>query len=160
MKKIIVFVTLVILSLSFVQAQDKKPTKEETIAFLKKTIKGSNSSGTIISIVEFGDDEFTQTESANIIKLSRHYRPVKWENIKSVETGLNYPDDCIGIEVKFSSKLTCKTTGTIDGDPVDADEDLYAIHTSIPKSKFESVKKAFLHLAEIAKEENKDPFAN
>lgn len=35
-----------------------------------------------------------------------------------------------------------------------------AIHLEIPEDKYDSLKKAFLRLAEIDKEENKDPFQN
>lgn len=39
MKKTVVFITLAFLSISFVQAQDNKPTKEQTVAFIKSFFK-------------------------------------------------------------------------------------------------------------------------
>lgn len=168
MKKTIVLVTLAFLSISFVQAQDKKPTKEETIAFIKRTTEATVGKeigwGAILEESSFSVDGYTtkQTISGTHGFTVETYRLLKWETMDSnrwSETAPQEGIEVIEIGVYFSSKVKHVRDFNLS-DNNDKDEYTNELMVYIPKDKLESMKKAFLRLSEIAKEENKDPFEN
>lgn len=177
MKKIIIAI-LFIFCLPFVYGQEKKPTKEETISFIKRTVETSigsvyNSTRTTEIIFEY--DRYKRVsvmevkrdnQSAVIVgNYDEEWSLLKWDNLDKKEFELqNCPvgenDICemwifFSRDIKHTEIERTKYVGNKDETKF-----THYLPILIPKEKFESMKKAFLRLAEIAKEENKDPFAN
>jgi len=88
------------------------------------------------------------------------YTGISWETLNP--QSINLLDDrdpeILSVSACFSKKVKMEE-GNNSGDEA-KEEFADCITVVIPKGKFESIKKAFIRLAEIAKEENKDPFQN
>jgi hypothetical protein len=143
-----------------VNAQDKKPTKEETIQFIQKTV---NSGGR--------DREF-QINDANVsyknvfpnigINYNRQFTNVRFDKLLEVYQSSLSSDGNSNVRVKFSvNTVKYHLTGSVYDEAKEVikdDSDGFSI--VIPTDKVQSIIKAFNRLKEITIEENKDPFQN
>ena len=163
MKKLIT-ICLIIAATFTVKAQDGKPTKERTINFIQSALNesiGSKYYGKVIEKNVFTHDMLNKCivdGSSN--KIDTYYN-INWE----LYTGCAARGDngIVKIDVYMSNPVKNIATSTKIGE----EEPYYSvtnyddqIHFFAPYNKVESLKKAFARLAEIAKEENKDPFKN
>ena len=165
MKKLLPFVVL--LSVTFaVQAQNAKPSKEETIRFMNAVLKSVE--GSVVEVKSSIGEHTIEQQTFDGTSYALHgYYPItkdkhlptevfseiKWQSMDTESIiGHKISDDFTQVVVYFSSK--CKHDG-IEG--IQYRDSMYMY---VPTSKLPSFKKALLRLAEIAKEENKDPFAN
>ena len=136
-------------------AQDKKPTKEETIAFmnstLNKTIGFDGKDGIINEVIFTGNSYFLKGYEELIDGIfTKKYTQINWELDPD---GFTINDNCL--RVKFTSNFSLKQK--VKDQP--EEEFFFAdIDFLLPIEKIESFKKACLRLSELAKEENKDPF--
>ncbi len=164
MRKII-YTILPILLLSFtIHAQ--RPSKEETQKFisynLNQVVGQKIGEGETCLENYFSDDFRTQYLKKQVRTsgwLLQTLELIAWENLIKIEVLEN--DFCGSLLIFFKTKVK----GSFDAaDPAIAKilkPDYYdRIFVVFPAEKMESMKKAFLTLSEIAKEENKDPFAN
>ncbi|EAZ95017.1 hypothetical protein FBBAL38_11749 [Flavobacteria bacterium BAL38] len=154
-----------------VNAQDKKPTKEETIAFINRTIElsiGSEYNYTYTTKTYF---DYNIYERESVMKVGElvtgnfkeEYSLLKWENLRINSFHLQNcsfgENDICQVWIYFSNQISFRETSTEKyGDPSDKITFKQSLAMLIPKGKFESIKKACIRLSEIAKEENKDPF--
>lgn len=165
MKKLITICFL--LSTAFtVKAQDGKPTKEETIAFINRTTALS-----IGNVYLFGDiteskftyDSYSLTgggQAGDEILIQKDtYSGISWETLNPewISTINDRSNGMTGCSVGFTKKIKHEEAFTGLETKIEYKNFIQIV---IPKEKFESIKKACLHLSEIAKEENKDPFQN
>lgn len=163
MKKLILFCLLLVSTFS-INAQGSKPTKEQTLDYLTKTLKltlGEEYSfrgkikryskvdfkyDTVSEKIEWHDgfDECENTE-------------IKWETVTDYNFEEYGSEKLILIIISFDSKykLICKSK---DFSSVGYTSYENSLNLLILKSKAESFKKALERLVEIAKEENKNPF--
>ena len=179
MKKLLT-ICLIMATIFTVNAQDKKPTKEETIAYLDKVLKmsvgynnyrgeaGNRSSQLLITDYIFSEKEIQiNYKVLRILKESTHFESQKfskipWENVDKIFERDNKDfngEELSTIEVVFSTKL--RYDAEVFNKEVGMDEnDHYPnyIQFYVFNDKKESFKKALGRLVEIAKEENKDPF--
>lgn len=162
-KSLLLFFVLII---TFVATAQNKPTKEETQGLINTTLKrvvarNSCSEGMMVS------EQFFTNDFANY-----HYNARSKDKKKAAITDVaniqwkNYLKCALNIS-EFDSGIACvtvyfttaiKETFVIDGKEVNNYETTFNI--VIQPEKFESLKKAFERLTDIAKEENKDPFKN
>ncbi len=162
MKRIITFCLLLATSFA-VNAQG--PSKEETIKFINKTLPLAylSSSQPFEEISITGEQYFERInfDGRNYDQTSNKYH-VKWEDISQVTTENPTGRDYIYFNVYFNKE--CKTdlyyikNGTITSY---LEQTRGMIRLKFPNeeaAKVNSLKKAFEHLAEIFKAENKDPF--
>lgn len=147
--------TCLLIAMAFTShAQDGKPTKEETVKFINNALKlriGTNyNSKQIITNYVFTLESvyFEKTNDLGTI-MDNTFSNLAWETLTNIK---EIPDDSFIFILTFDTpfKNTSKHTGHVD-----YYKDLY-FH--VPENKKDSLKKAFLRLSEIAKEENKDPF--
>lgn len=161
MKKLITICLL--LATTFTTNAQQKPTKEETLAFMKRTLEatiGYNApgKGKILEIkfsgdyyfykayYDLGDTGFTNYSTTSLIN---------WEKIKP--DFIIFKDANSLTEVKISFSNSMKIKQQVSDQP---ERDFFNSQATfyVSTEKKESFKKACLRLAEIAKEENKDPF--
>ncbi|TVZ59289.1 hypothetical protein NA63_1817 [Flavobacteriaceae bacterium MAR_2010_105] len=170
MKKLLT-ICLIMVTTFVINAQDKKPTKEETIAFINRTIEssiGSEYNYTYTTKISFDYKNYVRESVMKVgDKIVGNHREefslLKWENLfvdnfqlENCHIGEN---DICEIWISFSNQISCRETETgLYSDPSDKTTYTQTLTMLIPKEKFESIKKACLRLSEIAKEENKDPF--
>lgn len=142
-----------------IQAQDKKPTKEATIKFMAtvlKSIEGKKylSSGMYHEIIEvnFDGNTYSSLSSWNNGPAEKETSTnIKWESYDEKNSDdEKEADNLVKFLPWFSLKIKCEFDRKISF--------RNNLILSIPKEKLSSFKKACLRLAEIAKEENKDPF--
>ena len=135
-----------------VNAQDGKPTKEETVAYLTRSFKlvegekfFSNNTAYSYSKYDFSINKIIETYDDGS---GSTYSDFKWETLTEIRTP-TCPEEYKVCEIRlyFSSYFKDELNLTWKF------KEVYVL-----KSRAESVKKAFLRLSEIAKEENKDPF--
>ena len=150
-----------------IHAQDKKPTKEETIDFMFKTLSGSKgtemSDGYFINRIEFDGSNYTYacgkkmgntgfaTETVNI----------PWNEFKEFDSDHEVNEEIVSVRLKFKIKVEGAlylNAGNGNNSKSATYQDGFVM--IIPTTKTESFKKAILRLIELAKEENKDPFQN
>ncbi len=159
-----------------VKAQDGKPTKEQTLNYLTKTLKLTEGEIVINKGVNKCLNEVNEFSENKIITKEKYYdwlqyrqdisynyiilSDLKWEDVISIKlisynqinNGYSYSSDNLEIIiVQFSSKFKKNQ----DDYPTFFSDEL---QISVIKSKAESFKKALERLVEIAKEENKNPF--
>lgn len=180
MKKLITFCFLLLTG--FAVSAQQKPTKKETIAYLDKVLKlsvgynryaGVNPrySERTITDYEFSSEKIdihfkeTKIKDSRESLLSQTYSKIAWETLKEiVEDTLDadlHDAELITVVAYFDTKL--KYDATAGGNEVIMDaKDHYPkyILFNILKIKAAVFKKALERLVEIAKEENKDLFAN
>jgi phosphoribosylpyrophosphate synthetase len=155
MKKLLT-ICLLLATTFMLKAQDGKPTKEQTIAFIKRTfesLKGTNERTWILTENDFDEKYiFVKTESTSTIAtISYRYTQLNWDKLYKVD--LHDSDILLFFEIPLKNEMK-SNTGNNEIEYVNY------LQTRIPIDKYESLKKAFMRLAEIAKEENKDPFQN
>lgn len=155
MKKLFLYISLLTCVIGF--AQDSKPTKEETITFMSKTLKAGIGMGfewdsTIQDVSFHGDKLVIEATETNRNLIRYNISDLPWEyldksNFESANMKCNFT-----IRFTKSYKNIITTGGEI------VTEFPKKMNISIPEDKIESFKKACIRLCEIAKEENKDPF--
>lgn len=167
MKKLLT-ICLLIATAFTVNAQDTKPTKEETVDFINRTTAQSIGNqyrfGTLTE-TKFTYDSYSFTQTAQITDTDIHiqmetYSGILWESLNPEwikKINVREGDATAGVSIAFSKKIKYEDAYTGIETKIEYKNVLEII---IPIEKFESVKKACLRLSEIAKEENKDPFAN
>lgn len=158
-----------------VNAQDKKPTKEETVAFINRTInecKGFElpfAMGVLQNAV-FLEKKLIYTTSLELNPGEKYcdhketYEDINWEKLIVKEMEFTEKSNLASFYyVTFETNLSntvlnenCNRYGK-NSEETSLQLNMYVF---IPKNKKESIKQAFLRLSEIAKEENKDPFQN
>ncbi len=135
-----------------------KPTKEETLAFLRRTCEstiGKTSDGKKFIKTTFNYNNIT-TEylyKGNEDNSIDEFSLIKWENATQILIWEPRDKQEINdVMIEFSSQVLLEQDG--------AGEYRDSVYFYYPEIKRESVKKAIERLIEIAKEENKDPFKN
>lgn len=166
---VVVFMCIV----GVLNAQEKKPTKEETIAFINRTLnefKGYElpwSEGILESVKFTGSMYVLKTYHEDEGKRTQQYtttcEDLPWDKLNIEKTEWHPDKNVPYYYVIFNQSY--KSTEVYDA-LFDRRYDktttqmLLSLILFVPANKAESIKKAFLRLAEIAKEENKDPFVN
>ena len=156
MKKLIT-ICLIMATVFTVNAQDKKPTKEETVAFIQRQFEsliGYKVRNSVITKYEFDLAKINFESRSDLYTTTRIYTQINWGNLVKIE---RYEND---IQLFFTSSIYYDYKAVMENGKIvnsNAKFENY-IQILVPSEKFESMKKAFLRLSEIAKEENKDPF--
>jgi hypothetical protein len=156
MKKLITICLLLVTT--FTTVAQEKVSKEITIAFIKKTlesVKGTQRNGGMVILEYDFDLKSISIKGQNAmfpeIIVTEIYSLINWE--KMISTGKSTKNETIfGIVLSFNTPIKYVRNEEIKYQK--------EIRLEIPKDKYGSLEKAFLRLAEIAKEENKDPFEN
>ena len=157
MKKLLCF-CFILTAVVDMHGQKAQPTKEETITFMEKVLKGGVGMSfeweTIIQDVTFEGDNMVIFSSSDENR-TYYISNLPWEyldksNFKSGNSYCNF-----GIYFTKNYKRRDKYA-----DYPEATEFLNELNLSIPHDKIESFKKACIRLSEIYAEENKDPFAD
>jgi hypothetical protein len=179
MKQLLTLCLLSILSLS--SYAQSKPTKQQTIDYIDKTLKMSIGykvysvsdnkrviSGliTAYSFSHTGVDEKKQEKDlvdGETSNWHKTYSNVNWESLSSVdvdkENSLWRDDELAVINIEFTTKVKLDYyRNGIEVTMGDAVRYPNSFALFVLKTKADSIKKALERLAEIAKEENKDPF--
>jgi hypothetical protein len=174
MKKLLT-ICLIMATAFTVNAQGGKPTKEETVAFINRTLNECKGfklpyyMGTMQN-VDFSENKLIYTTILTVgvdgKKDCDHkeiYENINWSKLKMDQMEFNQETDYFSYyHIRFSTNLN-KTTNNENcsfrenSKKTNIQSNMYVF---IPTEKKESIKKAFLRLSEIAKEENKDPFQN
>lgn len=161
MKKLLII--CVLLAIAFTtQAQDGKPTKEETVNFINRaleSLKGSIYIGNKnISEFNFNETEIQlkfEGKIGNRIGITSYkYSLINWDKLYEIK--YTSAQGRLEILLFFNANLKQEYSFNLLNDQ--KVEYLSHIQIPIPENKKESMEKAFLRLSEIAKEENKDPF--
>ena len=158
MKKLLLIITLS-LSGIFINAQSGNPTKEETVKFIDKTLKKAIgekiSIDLVLTDIHFNPDKLIVVSSyASERPETDIYENMDWTRFSILYENNNiYSSPKIDvIALQFDNKL--KTT--FDGK---SKYNRQTVSIYVPKDSVESVKKAILHLVELAKkEEDSNPF--
>lgn len=164
MKKLLFLILLTSIA-AVVKAQDK-PTKSDTQGLINTTLKrvlarNSCSQGMMVSEQLFTND-FAQYHYAEKSKdkkkaIITDVSNIQWGNYLTCEMKTSSWDSGISCAtVYFTTAM--KETFMLEGKEVSTYKTIFDI--VIQREKFESTKKAFERLVEIAKEEHKDPFKN
>lgn len=172
MKKLLT-ICLIMATIFTVNAQENKPSKEETVAFINRTINECKGFELPFATGVFKNADFS--EKKLIYKTSLELNPgEKYCDHKEIYEDINW-EKLIVEEMEFTEKsnlasfyyITFKTNLSItilnencnqygkNSEERSIQSNMYVF---IPTEKKESIKKAFFRLQEIAKEENKDPF--
>ena len=136
-----------------------KPTKEETLAFLRRTCestigKTSDDKKFIKTTFSYNNITTEYLIMGNQDNSIDEFSLIKWENATQIliwEPGDE--QEINDVMIKFSSQVLLEQDGG-------AGKYRDSVYFYYPEIKRESVKKAIERLIEIAKEENKDPFKN
>ncbi len=157
MKKLLT-ICLVMATVFTVNAQDNKPSKEETVAFIQRQFEsliGSKVRNSVITKYDFDLARIYFENRHNLQFTSSYtYTQINWGNLFEVQ---RYENDII---LFFTTSIYKDYKAVKDNGSIVNSEAKFEnyIQILVPSEKFESMKKAFLRLSEIAKEENKDPF--
>lgn len=180
MKKLLT-ICLIMAAVFTVNAQVGEPNKEETIAYLNKTLKMSEgykryglsnnqrSDEYLIMDCNFKIEKINYKEkwylkskdSYNIIEDT--YSKLKWEDVTKIEIRNDergFLDEDLGfVFITFLNKVQHDSYSEEIGIEMDDDQRFPKLITLyILKNKADNFKKGLERLVEIAKEENKDPF--
>lgn len=186
MKKLIT-ICLLLATIFMVKAQDSKPTKEQTIAYLDKVLKMSIGYKTyaidgeegkkehrveeyVITTFSFSESEIKEIfntknyEDNSFISDQLSYSNLIWANVAKIAIdrdsfGLYWDKETVVIRIYFSSKIM-KENNYIRKNPDSSTRITTMLPLLVIATKAESFKKALERLVEIAKEENKNPFEN
>lgn len=157
---------ILFLGLGLVNAQEKKPTKEETINFIERILNTSHNMNGPVSEFKINDNTLLyRVFDDSFLDQKVEYYGIYFEKINSVTIDpINYSNNNTRIKINFDYngiRKSVKTKWFIEGleDANHSEDNLNIISLAVPKIKAESIIKAFERLKEIAKEENKDPFA-
>ncbi|EAZ95014.1 hypothetical protein FBBAL38_11734 [Flavobacteria bacterium BAL38] len=153
MKKLLT-ICLIMATVFTVNAQDGKPTKEETVAYLTRSFKLVE--GEKIYMGKYRDITLSNYDfQESYIKTtfddgsSVTDSDFKWETLYNITS----------IDCPTSDKYkVCEMNGIFNSSFKSDIGTTNYFTIYVLKSRAESVKKAFLRLSAIAKEENKDPF--
>lgn len=161
MKKLLLFL-LFTATILVSQAQNKKPTKEETIKYLNTLAQGSlgkswSAGEGAINFVQITDKSVTMQTVKGCV---RTWNNIPWHEydsshmyqnkmIVSFKQSMLTKYACPDVEANNSKQLAFEFN-----DPEDS------FYIFLASDKMENFKKAIHRLSEIAKEENKDPFKN
>jgi len=157
MKKLIT-ICLLLATAFTVKAQESKPTKEQTIQFIQKTVNSAgNQSAFKISDNTVSWKDVSPKIGWNTIS---EITNVRFDKILKVYQWSLSSGENSNVSVEFSvNTIKYHTTGTIYDEVQDFKEDNgNSFQIIIPTDKLESIIKAFNRLKEITMEENKDPF--
>ena len=157
MKKLITICLLLITSIT-INAQDKKSTKEETIAFMNRTLKSTigfeGLDGKIVEI-DFNLNKYLLKTYFDIAGSGFYTSFIKsefpWESLLINQFQVNENN----LKIRFSRNYRFKYK--IDND-TEKERLISSLDITLPLDKIESFKKACIRLSEIAKEEYIDPF--
>ncbi len=157
------------------QAQDAKPTKEATQKFLNTML--SQVVGNVEDVAQptirliqkqYFDNDFTkylrENRTGDDMFEREEYLKLGWQDLTDIKVIRTDKIQSM-IRLKFNSKMENKHFCCFLDEEKDKTVPISFNYTDqffiyVPTDKVESCKKAFLRLVEIAKEENKDPFAN
>lgn len=157
MKKVTT-VLLLLSILSAAQGQAKKPTKEETIQFIQKTV--SNAGRDLDFQINDTRVSWKNIEPSIGLNYNREFTNVRFEKLAEVYQSSLSSGENSNVRVKFSvNTIKYHLTGTFNDEVKDLtidDKDGFTI--VVPSEKVQSIIKAFDRLKEITIEENKDPF--
>jgi hypothetical protein len=167
MKKLLSILFIAIATMA--QAQDTKPTKEETQRFLNSML--SKTIGEIRYEIQpiktqIFSENFSKYEITYSLEDDNSYfntdviTLIKWDNFLVFNTYSEevYDNQNLAqIMVVFSTNIKNVNTCEICKEKTTYSKQFGFL---VLKDKIESAKKAIIRLAEIAKEENKDPFGN
>jgi hypothetical protein len=159
MKKIIT-ICLLIATTFTVKAQDGKPTKEQTISFMNRTLKSTigfeGKDGKIVEI-ELNQNKYYLKTYYDLGGSGFYSNFISsefpWESLIVDQFEVN------GNNLRIIFSQNYRNKYKIDDQP-EKEQFISSLDMTLPFDKIESFKKACLRLAEIAKEENKDPFQN
>ena len=172
MKKLLLLFLFITIT-SFANAQDAKPSKEETQKFLNNMLSSvignpqDSDQPTIRKIQKqsFTNDfsDYLRQNGDNEFRERDEYIRIPWQDFTDfiVITQKNDIQTIVRLifKTKMEEKYFCCYVDEDNGIPaLTFTTDQFLIF--LPNDKVESCKKAILRLAEIAKEENKDPFKN
>jgi hypothetical protein len=160
MKKLITICLLI--AATFTVNAQQKPTKEETIAFMKKALEASNGLQSPFGKLQnvYFSERLYQDEKTfgknNLEKGLHAVYDIKWESLVPKSIDIHELYTCSSVVVYFNDLVTRgsgdadrgKKTYGVDREPT--------IFFYVPKEMAERFKKACLRLSEIAKEENKE----
>ncbi len=162
MKNLLILFAL-FLGLGSASTQTQKPTKEETIAFIERTLNNSYNSAGPVSEFRLREDGFSFKTVTEFWNYKYEYKGVFFDQIKTIEIDRSYfySNDNVPIDITFNSaNISLRITGSNQSDK-NVDKSTSAISTftlAAPEIKAPSIIKAFQRLKEIYQEENKDPF--
>ncbi len=156
MKKLLT-ICLFIATVFTINAQ-QKPTKEQTVAFIKRTCESTRLKkhwdNTIMQTsFNYDNSSIEYLTDGNTSNTIDEYSLIKWENFTRFGIGTS-ENDITQVFIEFSNTVKLVRDGKL------CDFDKLGLRLYVPNSKVESIKKAIERLVEIAKEENKDPFQN
>jgi beta-galactosidase GanA len=141
-------------------ANTQEPTKEETVKFINKTLNKAIGEKTTeyhtVTDVQFTLDKITNVASSSIDNKPSItiYENMDWAGFIEFPARISQPDN--GNIKKISVLFTSKVKKTYKGE---VDYDYNNCFLTVPTGSVESVKKAILHLVELAKEEeDSNPF--
>nr|WP_315153950.1 hypothetical protein [uncultured Flavobacterium sp.] len=141
-------------------AQNKKPTKEETIQFIQKTVN----SGGRLSEFTISDTNISWKRVSPSIGMNVTFKHanVRFDKILKVYESSLSGDGNSNVTIEFSiNTIKFHSTGTHYEESVESiDNNRDKISLILPRDKVQSIIKAFDRLKEITIEENKDPFEN
>ncbi|MFA5298793.1 MAG: hypothetical protein WC389_11365 [Lutibacter sp.] len=162
MKKLLTICLLLAISFTS-QAQEKKPTKVETLDFMKRTIEqtiGQYAPGKgTIQEIKFNENSYYFSAYYDLIKAKNSGLTtlIKWENLAPEGFYVQEANPITKMKVTFNGNISYKQKV---GNSPEKEFFFSEAEFFVPSNKAESFKKACIRLSEIAKEENKDPFAN
>ena len=161
MKKLLTICLL--LATFFSATAQEKPSKDTTIAFIKRSLestKGTQRNGGMIILEYDFDLKSIYIKGQNVmfpdIFKYEKYSVINWDKLSFVGEH-TVRNKIVGIVLVFETPVKYENEKPNGKAIVEYQNE---IRLEIPEGKFESLKKAFLRLAEIDKEENKDPFQN
>ena len=184
MKKLLT-ICLIMATVFTVNAQDKKPTKEETIAYLDKVVKMSVGYKTYAVGGPVNEEErrveehlitnysFSELKVDRLNKTKRYknnssgisqtvFSNLNWENVTAIKINSLEEDKLTNDSLYQDEELEefrIEFSNKIMMDLGDGElRPRIYLNVYVLKIKTESFKKALERLVEIAKEENKDPF--
>jgi hypothetical protein len=154
MKKLLT-IYLLIATICTVNAQTK-PTKEETIAFMNRTLKSTIGFNGIVEI-DFNQNTYTLKDYTSVgakgFYSSHTSSGIPWETLQADSFHIH------GNRLRIIFSRNYRHKYQVHNSP-EIEEFISSLDIKLPFDKVESFKKACIRLSEIAKEENKDPFKN
>ncbi|MGB4774045.1 MAG: hypothetical protein WBP45_02635 [Daejeonella sp.] len=163
MKKLLCITILLITSFGYLKAQNAKSAKDDVIDLLNKTTKstiGKRFERTGIvkeSVISFTKYKNIVTSEEDNSSTKEQYVQLKWENLDPVLKGkAGYNDEeIIKIRLYFTNKIKYRKIVSTNSEKEDSE--VSTVEIFIPAKEFESVWQTCQRLAQLSREENKDP---
>jgi hypothetical protein len=160
-KTLILFIVIACSSMAKAQ---QKPSKEETVAFMDRTMKAVIGVEGIPGLITSASFDYNKCDYTRTYrhggKKKTEYSSIQWENFKNITYSEQfYLGSILSITVNFSTKFNYSEQYDF-GNFENKNEMTDHFSIIIAKEKISSFVKACYRLAELAKEENKDPFSN